>query len=419
MKIKLLAEISMTMLRARLRQTLVAAVGVTFGITMFVTLLSFMNGLNNLLDGLIVNRTPHIRLYNEIEPKENQPIKISEQFKSSYNFISSVKSSNSRLEIYNSGKIIHSLEQDKRVKGLSRKASTQVFFNDGAIDISGVMNGIDVEKEISFYKFEDYVTSGNPIDLKNVPNSIILGKPLAEKLLANLGDVIQLTTPAGEKFKLKLVGYYQSGYNDFDKTQSFVSLSNLQKIIGKNNNYVTDIQIKLNDISQAPAIAKEYTQKFSVKAEDINTANAQFETGTKVRTLISYAVGITLLIVAGFGIYNILNMMIYEKMDTIAILKATGFSGADVRMIFMLISLSIGFFGCLAGLFAGNMLCRFISSIPFNTAALPTVKTYPVSFEVAYYIIAFVFSIITTFFAGWFPARKASKVDPVVIIRGK
>lgn len=419
MKSRLLTEISMTMLRARLRQTLVAAVGVTFGITMFVTLLSFMNGLNDLLDGLIVNRTPHIRLYNEIEPKENQPIKISEQFRSHYNFISSVKSSNSRLEIYNSGKIIHSLEDDGRVKGVSRKASSQVFFNDGAIDISGIMNGIDVEKEIAYYNFRDYVTFGKPVDLKNVPNSIILGKPLAEKLLANIGDMIQLTTPAGEKFKLKVVGFYQSGYNDFDKTQSFVSLSNLQKIMGKNSNYVTDIQVKLNDIQQAPALAKEFRDRFEVKAEDINTANAQFETGTRVRTLISYAVGITLLIVAGFGIYNILNMMIYEKMDTIAILKATGFSGSDVRTIFMLISLSIGFFGCLAGLLLGNMLCRFISSIPFNTAALPTVKTYPVSFEPAYYIIAFVFSIITTFLAGWFPARKASKVDPVVIIRGK
>ncbi|HMW75940.1 MAG TPA: ABC transporter permease, partial [Saprospiraceae bacterium] len=251
MRFKLLTEIAMTMLKARLKQTLVAAVGVTFGITMFVTLLSFMNGLNNLLDGLIVNRTPHIRLFNEIEPKQNQPIKLIEQYKDDYHFISSVKSSNSRLEIYNSEKIIEALGHDKRVKGVSRKASTQVFFNDGAIDISGILNGIDVDKEISYYKFEDYVTSGKPSDLKNVPNSIILGKPLAEKLLANIGDVIQLTTPQGEKFRMKVMGYYQSGYNDFDKTQSFVSLSNLQKIIGKSSNYVTDIQIKLHDIKDA------------------------------------------------------------------------------------------------------------------------------------------------------------------------
>ena len=52
---------------------------------------------------------------------------------------------------------------------------------------------------------------------------------------------------------------------------------------------------------------------------DIQTANSQFETGSFIRSLISYAVGITLLIVAGFVIYNILNMMIYEKMDSVTL----------------------------------------------------------------------------------------------------
>ena len=61
----------------------------------------------------------------------------------------------------------------------------------------------------------------------------------------------------------------------------------------------------------APALAKEYNNKFKIDVIDAQTANSQFETGSKVRSIISYAVGITLLLVAGFGIYNILNMMIY------------------------------------------------------------------------------------------------------------
>ena len=63
---RLLATIAITLLRAKLRQSIVAAVGVMFSIAMFVTLLGFMNGLNQLLDGLILNRTPHIRLYNAV-----------------------------------------------------------------------------------------------------------------------------------------------------------------------------------------------------------------------------------------------------------------------------------------------------------------------------------------------------------------
>ncbi|MCC6283022.1 MAG: ABC transporter permease, partial [Saprospiraceae bacterium] len=57
--------------------------------------------------------------------------------------------------------------------------------------------------------------------------------------------------------------------------------------------------------------------------------------------------------------------------------------------------------------------------IPFVTAALPTITTYPVNYNPVYYIIGITFSIVTTYLAGYFPARKASKIDPVVIIRGK
>ena len=126
-----------------------------------------------------------------------------------------------------------------------------------------------------------------------------------------------------------------------------------------------------------------------------------------------------LLIVAGFGIYNILNMMIYDKMDSIAILKATGFSGMDVNFIFIGIALSIGIIGGLLGLLFGFGLSVVIDNIPFNTASLPTVKTYPIDYNPQYYLISTLFSIITTYFAGYFPALKASKVDPVDIIRGK
>jgi lipoprotein-releasing system permease protein len=419
MNFKLIISIAKSLLLARWRQTLVAAVGVTFSITMFITLLSFMTGLNDLLDGLILNRTPHIRLYNEIKPNKNQPINLTTAYKDHYNFIQSVKSGNSRQEIYNSASIMQTLKKDERVLGFAPKIIAQVFFNDGTIDITGVVNGIDVQAESKLFHFNDYITAGEGVDLSKVSNSIILGKGLANKLLANIGDVVQVTTTKGERFPLKVVGYFQSGIQEFDKTQSYASIVTVQKLLGKSSNYITDIQIKLNNINIAPAVAKEYTQLFNSDAEDIQTANSQFETGSFIRTLISYAVGITLLIVAGFGIYNILNMMIYEKMDSIAILKATGFSGRDVKRVFLLIALSIGFFGGLVGLLFGFLLSSTIDQIPFNTAALPTIKTYPINYNPVFYLIGSSFSLVTTYLAGWLPSRKASKVDPVVIIRGK
>jgi lipoprotein-releasing system permease protein len=416
---KLIFSIAQSLLRARMRQTLVAAFGVTFSITMFVTLLGFMNGLNELLDGLIINRTPHVRLYNEVLPSTKQPVDKDPRYQDGYNFVQNVKPKNEQLNLRNSAAILAALRQDKRVLGAAPKIAAQVFFNVGEIDLTGVINGIDVEEENRLFAFDQYVTTGNYVDLENIPNSIILGKAAAEKMLVNIGDIVQITTSKGDRMQLKVVGFFQSGLTELDKTQSYASLATAQKLLGVSNSYVTDIQIKLHDITKAPAVAKEFHETFETEALDINTANAQFDTGSSVRSLISYAVGITLLIVAGFGIYNILNMMIYEKMDTIAILKATGFSGKDVNKVFITIALSIGVIGGLVGLVFGFLVSFGIDNIPFDTPALPTIKTFPVSYNPKYYVIATTFSVITTYFAGYFPARKASKVDPVIIIRGK
>jgi len=417
MNIKLIVQVSISLLLARWKQTLVAAIGVTFSIAMFVTLLGFMNGLNDLLDGLIMNRTAHIRLYHDINVSKKQPVDLLQPH--TQNFVHSLKPKNQRLEIYNSGQIMQAIQQDPRVLGVAPKINAQVFYNVGTIDLTGVINGIDPDEENRLFMFSDYVTKGNYLDLKNIPSSIILGKGVADKMAANIGDVIQVTTSKGERMQLKVVGIFQSGLQDLDKVQSYCSISTTQKMLGVSNNYITDIQVKLKNILDAPAMAIEYQKTYETDAIDIQQANSQFETGSSVRSIISYAVGVTLLIVAGFGIYNILNMMIYEKMDSIAIMKAIGFSGRDVNMIFIFIALSIGIFGGILGLLAGFGLSNIIDNIPFNTESLPTIKTYPINYNPTFYVIGAVFSIVTTYFAGYFPSRKASKIDPVIIIRGK
>lgn len=419
MNISLILSIAKTLLLARRKQTIVAGIGVTFGITMFITLVSFMTGLNELLDGLILNRTPHIRLYNELKPKLTQPIDQAEEYKGSINFIGSIKPQNTQQDIYNSLPILHYLKTDPRVYGVAAKLVSPLFFNIGDIRIAGFVNGIEASQEDKLFHFSDYIIQGKTKDLTNVANSIILGKGLADKLMVHTGDIIYITTSKGQIYALKVVGLCQIGIAELDNSQSYASIETTQKIIGEAKNYITDIQIKLQDIALAPALSKEYSKLFNVDAMDIQTANAQFETGTTIRNIITYAVSITLLIVAGFGIYNILNMLIYEKMDTIAILKATGFSGNDVKWIFISLALIIGFIGGILGLLFGFIFSSIIDQIPFGTSALPGVSTYPVTFNPLYYIIGIAFASITTYIAGLLPALKASKIDPVVIIRGK
>ena len=419
MKQRHLIEIALALMMARWKQTLVAAIGVTFSIALFISLLGFMEGLNQLLDGLVLNRTPHIRLYNDVLPSKLQAIDLSEAHKDKHNFISSLKPGNNRKEIHNAQQIIEKLKRDDRVLGVAPKITAQVFYNLGSIDLNGLINGIEPEQEARLFAFSDYVVQGNYLELETISNSIILGKGAADLMDAKLGDIINVTSSKGDQFSLKVIGFFESGMAELDKVQSFASLATTRKLLGESNNYISDLQIKLHDLNMAPSMALEYADFFDIDAEDIQTANAQFETGSSVRSIISYAVGITLLIVSGFGIYNILNMLIYEKMDTIAILKATGFAGSDVKKIFIAISLSIGVSGAFAGVIFGFLMSLLIDAIPFEAASLPTVSTYPIDYGIQYYTIAALFALLTTFLAGWMPARKASKVDPVVIIRGK
>jgi len=419
MNIKLIIGIAVSLLRARLKQSAIAAIGVTFGIAMFIAMLSFMNGLNSLLDGLMLNRTPHVRLYNDIKPTDQQPVLLSETYKNNTNIIHSIKPKDIGKEIYNSKSIINSIKKDSRVIDLSPKVNAPVFFNSGTIEITGVVNGIDVQSEENLFKVSDYIIAGNVFDLDNESNTIIIGKGLSEKMLVKIGDAIQVTTIKGGLVSLKIVGISQIGIADIDNQMSYTSLATAQMILGESAGYVTDIQVKLHNIALAPEMAKEYKAKFNIDALDAQTANAQFETGSQVRTTISYVVGVTLLIVAGFGIYNILNMMIYEKMDTIAILKATGFSGRDVKWIFISLSLIIGVVGGVMGLVFGFILTNIIGIIPFSTTSLPTIKTYPVVYRISYYIIGITFAMFTTTIAGLLPSLKASRIDPVEIIRGK
>ena len=418
MNYKLILNIALHLLRARLKQTIVAAIGVTFSIAMFISLVSFMNGLNDLLDGLMLNRTPHVRLYNEIKPTTNQPIDLSNRYKNTTNFIRSVKPKDRGKSIYTGIPIIKALKEDKRIIDVAPKVVAPVFFNSGTIEISGVVNGIAILAEEKLFQTSDYIIEGKITDLVQ-NNSIIIGKGLADKMLLIVGDRIKVTTSKGNLATLKVVGISQIGIAEIDDTMSYTSLDTAQKMLGEATNYITDIQIKLYDMASSPDVSKELQATYQLDTIDYQTANSQFETGSSVRTIISYAVGIVLLIVAGFGIYNILNMMIYEKMDSIAILKATGFSGNDVKWIFVSLSIIIGLAGGIFGLIFGFIFTSIIDVIPFETAALPTVKTYPINFNILYYIIGIVFALFTTTIAGLFPALKASKVDPVEIIRGK
>ena len=415
---KVILQIAKTHLITKLRSTVTAAIGITFGIGGYITLVGFMTGLNEMLDNLILNQVPHIRLYNEIKPTDEQPIKIYEPYKNTFSIIHSVKPKQNQQKIHNALPILKYLENNEKVLGASPQLKAQIFYLSGTIELGGNLVGVDILKEARLSSIQNYIVQGSYMDLKNTENGILLGAGIAKKMSLTVGNRVNISTATGDQFPLKIVGIYQSGIADIDNIQSFSNLTTVQRILGEAGNYITDINIKLKDISEAPSMARSLKRQFDITATDINEMNAQFETGSYIRNLITYAVSITLLLVAGFGIYNILNMLIYEKMNDIAILKAIGFTGADVQRIFLSQAMIIGIVGGLVGLIIGYCLSLIIDNIGFHTEALPTITTYPVNYNPGHYLIGIVFALVCPFIAGYFPSKKAKKIDPVRIIRG-
>jgi lipoprotein-releasing system permease protein len=201
--------------------------------------------------------------------------------------------------------------------------------------------------------------------------------------------------------------------------RSYTSISTVQKVLQVDKKYITDIHVKLKDYLQAREIAPELQRVYGYDAVDWETTNATLLVGETIRNILTYSVSITLLVVAGFGIYNIMNMTIYNKMRDIAILKATGFAGHDVLSVFMIESLVIGFLGSSLGLAIGFGISYAIAQVPFDTGGVIAMDHLPVNFKPVSYLTGIVFGMVTTGIAGYLPAKKAAGIDPIEIIRGQ
>jgi lipoprotein-releasing system permease protein len=135
--------------------------------------------------------------------------------------------------------------------------------------------------------------------------------------------------------------------------------------------------------------------------------------------MVTYLIIASILIVSGFGIFNILMMIIYEKMPDIAILKAIGYKDRDIMQIFLVESLIIGIIGGLLGLLLGFVLQQIVGNIRMNVKGFVSMEYLRFRSTPAFYMFAYFFALIVTAIAGYIPARKASKIDPIDIIRSK
>ena len=412
-------DISKTHLLSRKKQTMVAVLGVTFGIAMFILMISFMQGVNKFLEDTMLQATPDVHIFNDLKTDYSVSI-ASEYFKGSNALVvvHHPKPKQVKLNLKNAEAIIADLKHNPQVAAVAPLLSTQVFYNYGPVQINGFIEGVNIIEEARLYNLNEKMLFGKTENLLTTDNGILMGSGLAQKLNVRTGDLVSLATPMGSTMRFRIVGIFKIGIGTLDNVKSYVNLSSVQQLLGKDKSYITDINVKLKDNKLAVAQSREFQKKYGSKAEDWETSNSSVTAGNTVRNVLTFVVSITLLVVAGFGIYNIMNMTIANKMKDIAILKAQGFARRDIVQIFLSQSLVIGLLGALTGILLGFILSYGLSRVPFPSNEFIGLKYFPVIFNPKHYMFGIVFGVITTFVAGFMPSLKASRIDPVAILRG-
>lgn len=417
---KLSFRIALTHLVTKKKQSIIAMMGVTFGISMFIIMISFMTGVNQFLEDITMDNTPHVRIYKPIEIEDRKIISEAKaEGADDWHIVQHQKPKNDMPRIKNGLQLMGKVENMPEVLGVAPQVATQVFYNNGPVQIPGTINGIDIRKQVALFALDKKMDMGRLDDLLKGGDLIVMGRGLAEKMGVTTGDRVSVTTPEGNNLTLKVAGIFSYGVAAMDESRSYAILATVQKILQKDPSYITDLNVKLKDVNGAKAFkAKLENQIEDVYIEDWETANASIRAGDSIRSVLTLVVCLTLLTVAGFGIYNIMNMNIINKMKDIAILKATGFQGGDITAIFLIQSLMIGVLGGALGLIIGFFFSYLLSKAPFPAAAFFRIETFPVNFKLIHYVIGLLFGFCTTLIAGYFPSKRASKIDPVQIIRG-
>jgi len=404
------SEISFSYIVTKKKLTLIAALGVTIGIAIFVFMNSMMKGFDRISTESIFKTVTHIRIYKDDET--SKPL-IKKNKANSDLVILNPKIIPENNIMVNPDAIIKLLRKQENVTVVTPQVNVNVFYNNGKSQISGLSTGVNISEADQMFNITSYVVEGDANGLKNVQNGILLGVGIASKMSVKTGDNISITSSKNVQKIMKVVGLFRTNNSAIDKTKSYINISLAQQLLQKNSSYITDINVNITDFNNA----KKYADKFSVltgyKAEDWKTANETLMAAANMRKIIITVISFSILLVAGFGIYNILNMTISQKLNDIAILKAMGFKGKNVVRIFVQQALIIGMLGITAGLILATILVNVLANVYVGG----DIGFFPIRFEPTMYLRGLIFGFIVTFFAGYIPARKAADVDPVSIFR--
>lgn len=402
------STIAKTYIFSNKKLTAVAVLGVLLGMSVYIFMNSLLVGFDKSSNTSIFRNTSHIRVYKDDEI--SKPLINHSESKS---IIVNPKVVPINNTIINPNLVMETILKQKKVTVVTPQVNTSVFYNNGKSQISGISVGIKPDEANLMYDIKSFMVDGNFDLLKSNPSGIVIGSGIAEKMNLTISDNLNLTSSKGINRTFKVVGIFKTNNSITDKTKSYINLTASQQLLKEGNSYITDINVNVTDPEIAEKVATKLTQITGYKAEGWKQANETLMATNKMRKMIITFVSLTILLVAGFGIYNILNMTVSQKINDIAILKAMGFKGKDVVRIFVTQAISIGIMGVIGGVIMATILITILKRVYLGG----DIGYFPIDYEPKKFVQGIVIGLFITFFAGYIPAKKAANVDPIDILR--
>ncbi|MCR4418141.1 MAG: ABC transporter permease [Ignavibacteria bacterium] len=383
--------------------SLLSILGITVGVAALIVVLSVFNGFASIVTDILVNFDPHLKIESNVAEGFN-PDKALENY----------------------------LEQNKKVESFSPFVyGKSVIYSKRVIRIINLY-GISEEKNLELSGLKTHIISGS-YDLKteNLPKALI-GFSLANRLQVSIGDTIVIVSPEGLEGYLAGVsapmnqtfvisGIYNSHNVDIDAYNVYVSLPFAQRLLGYGQK-ILGYEIRLKNIHETNYLKREIEKNFSDITYSVKTwfdLHKDLYSVMLIERWSAYIILSLIIAVATFSIFSSLMMTVIEKRRDIGALKAMGLSDRSLLKIFLLEGILIGIIGSILGVILGLLICFL--QIKYKLYALDPnvyiIDALPVKIQILDIVLIVLMAIFLSTIAGYFPAKRAAKQNPLEAIR--
>lgn len=410
--------LSWRQLMSKKKQTLLILLGISFGTLLFVSISGIQLGMRQYIAEQLLNNTAHILISGA-----ERDILVKDVSEALYGAEGAVlwrvppggKRDEARLQNYQGW--YERLSSDAEVFDFSPRLNTNALLTNGKFSVSVGLLGTVPERHSRLTNVEKYLKEGSFSALRGGGNNIVVGSGVANKLGARLNHIINVGAGSGASRPYKIVGIVHFGNKQLDDAISYAHLKNVQTLT-KSPGRITEIAVALLDIEQSSETADFWQLISPDKVEDWQEANKAFMEMIQVQDFSRYFITTAILIVAAFGIYNVLTIMISQKRREIAILRAIGYAPKRILQLILYQGFLLGVTGGLLGLIMGYLMCLWVGSIDFGFE-IGGSNNLLISYDWSIYVTAFVTANIASFIASYIPAWSASRMTPIDIIRSE